>query len=232
MAASLVFKHKFNRLLLRERIIIFIGVAALLLAIWDLLLIGPINKLNRSLKEQATSLETKKHVYQQKLDKLNGQLRSSAAQKKLLTYKKLKEEIAEISRKSADYKQKTLSQKKIVEMLDSIFKKTNQLKLLEFMSVDMAKPKPSKAKQANKEKKDEKDKDAKKVEEAQKAQNHYLTKYYRINLSGDYFSLMRFLKAIEALPWQLYWDEMFYQVADYPTANVQITFHAMSKKDD
>ena len=59
-----------------------------------------------------------------------------------------------------------------------------------------------------------------------------MNKYYKLHLRGGYFAIMSYLRKIEDLPWQIYWDEMSYQVDKYPIAKLELTFHAMSKEND
>lgn len=50
----------------------------------------------------------------------------------------------------------------------------------------------------------------------------------RIVFEGDYFKTLKYLRALEAMPWRLYWDNVEYQVTEYPRASVAITVHTLS----
>ena len=50
----------------------------------------------------------------------------------------------------------------------------------------------------------------------------------RIVFEGDYFKTLKYLRALEAMPWRLYWDNVEYQVSEYPKASVAITVHTLS----
>lgn len=50
----------------------------------------------------------------------------------------------------------------------------------------------------------------------------------RIVFEGDYFKTLAYLRALEAMPWRLYWDNVEYFVTDYPKARVAITVHTLS----
>jgi MSHA biogenesis protein MshJ len=49
-----------------------------------------------------------------------------------------------------------------------------------------------------------------------------------LEFDGTFPATLRYLKALEALPWQLFWDRMDYQVQHYPHARVTITVHTLS----
>ncbi len=46
-----------------------------------------------------------------------------------------------------------------------------------------------------------------------------------IELEGTYLSTLRYLRAIQALPWRLYWDEFHYVVTEHPEAHITIRLH-------
>lgn len=49
-----------------------------------------------------------------------------------------------------------------------------------------------------------------------------------LEFDGTFPATLRYLEALEALPWQLFWDRMDYQVQHYPHARVTITVHTLS----
>ncbi len=49
-----------------------------------------------------------------------------------------------------------------------------------------------------------------------------------LEFDGTFPATLRYLKALETLPWQLFWDRMDYQVQHYPHARVTITVHTLS----
>ena len=49
-----------------------------------------------------------------------------------------------------------------------------------------------------------------------------------LEMSGGYFQIMDFLKALESLEWRFYWERMDYQVEQYPNASVYIELYTLS----
>ncbi len=47
-------------------------------------------------------------------------------------------------------------------------------------------------------------------------------------LTGSYFDIKRYVEALEALPWRLYWDSLEYSVATYPKARVELRVYTLS----
>ncbi|MCL1088994.1 MSHA biogenesis protein MshJ [Shewanella profunda] len=54
----------------------------------------------------------------------------------------------------------------------------------------------------------------------------------RMSLDGDYFSVMRFVEAVEAMPDKLYWKRLDYKVAEYPKGTIDIEVYTLSINKD
>ncbi|WP_394203823.1 MSHA biogenesis protein MshJ [Shewanella waksmanii] len=54
----------------------------------------------------------------------------------------------------------------------------------------------------------------------------------RLVLQGDYFATLKFVEAVEAMPNKLYWKQLDYTVAEYPTSNVVIELYTLSINKD
>ena len=50
----------------------------------------------------------------------------------------------------------------------------------------------------------------------------------QLELEGSYLATLAYLKALQALPWEFYWDEVRLQVDKYPTAKITIVVHTLS----
>ena len=53
-----------------------------------------------------------------------------------------------------------------------------------------------------------------------------------IKFSGDYFSTMHYLQAIENLKWKISWDKLEYKVTQYPNAEITLYVHTISNDGD
>jgi len=49
-----------------------------------------------------------------------------------------------------------------------------------------------------------------------------------MEFSGSYLSLLAYLKELDALPWNFYWDALELEVEDYPRAVITIRVHTLS----
>lgn len=49
----------------------------------------------------------------------------------------------------------------------------------------------------------------------------------QMTFSGNYFAVINYLKHLESLPWRFFWDDISYNVTNYPEASVTIKLHTL-----
>ena len=52
-----------------------------------------------------------------------------------------------------------------------------------------------------------------------------------LELRGGYEATLRYLRAVEEQPWQLFWDELHFEVLEYPQARVEIELHTLGQRE-
>ncbi len=52
-----------------------------------------------------------------------------------------------------------------------------------------------------------------------------------IEVLGDFPSTVRYLQAVEKLPWRFFWESLDYEVLDYPKARVTLTLRSLSTQE-
>lgn len=53
----------------------------------------------------------------------------------------------------------------------------------------------------------------------------------KVTLEGQYFQLVKYIQALEGLSWRLFWEQLNYQVTDYPTAKVEFVVYTLSTEE-
>lgn len=53
-----------------------------------------------------------------------------------------------------------------------------------------------------------------------------------VTVTGDFFSTLNYLKALETLPWRIHWDSISYQVEQYPQAQTRFQVFTLSFEKD
>jgi len=49
----------------------------------------------------------------------------------------------------------------------------------------------------------------------------------RLELEGSYLGTLRYLRALEALPWKFFWESVEYEVIEYPLARVTLQLYTL-----
>ena len=52
-----------------------------------------------------------------------------------------------------------------------------------------------------------------------------------LELSGDYLSVLRYVQALERLPWKFFWESMNYQVQQWPTGKITLKLLSLSSEE-
>ena len=55
---------------------------------------------------------------------------------------------------------------------------------------------------------------------------------FDIEFGGNYLATLRYLEALEGLPWRFFWDSVSYEVEDYPRSLVRLRLHTLSLSED
>ena len=53
----------------------------------------------------------------------------------------------------------------------------------------------------------------------------------RLEIEGSYRATLEFLERVEKLPWSFFWDQLHYDVTDYPLARVILVVHTFSTRE-
>ena len=209
---------------LRERIEIVATALALLLTLWYFILYEP-----------QIAWITKKS---QQIDKVGAQtaeaikkrqiiltLASSESIKKLeVEYKKLQYQMRKLDEKKAGYQLQYISEKEITEVLYAMLKNVEGITIDKLISNPPEITQPVVPMAAHVPVKKEKNLPASpNVPEIKDQQNYYL-----LQLRGNYFNILFYLRSLEQLKWQIYWDKLDYSVTNYPEALVNIEFYTLS----
>jgi len=51
----------------------------------------------------------------------------------------------------------------------------------------------------------------------------------RIEVTGRYFDIINYLKALEALPWKVYWGQVALETEQYPTSKLTLVIYTLSR---
>ena len=203
--------EKYNALNERERIMILVLSVVAIFIVFLELVISPLNqqydiidKQITSLKTQTTQLESQVKVLQTK------QTRDPDFQEKQ-KLRLLNEQIANLNDSLKERMHGLIEPKQMAKVLEVVLAQNTDLKLQRVQSLGAVPLSPLKAKQG---------------EEAE--QLGIYRHGMQIEFKGSYLSTLEYLKALDALPWDFYWDVLELNVEKYPVSTILITVHTLS----
>jgi MSHA biogenesis protein MshJ len=204
--------QKYQALQLREKRLVFFG--SLILIFWLLLiyLLEPSWKQQQQLKGQQKKFGLEQQQVQQQLELLEIQLGIDIEQP-------FRDDIASLTRQQAELLVQRREQSSLfigadqmLALLREILAKSQQVKL-QSLSTSAAVPVVLAGQLA---------------EEAPLLYQHKTTLIVR----GGYGSIQQLLAELEQLPWLVQWQQLDYQVSDYPMADISIEFITVSENEN
>lgn len=218
-------REKYQELSLREQVLL---VAALLVAIgfcWFMFVSEPMYLQTKKLSSELNTLE-------QSVNKLRQQHQALLARRASDPHRDLKDRIAlvdqqlkKVDKQLAEKFHGLIEPRQMAQVLESVLKKHHDLKLLSVRSLaseQLLQPEAV----------DEQDEKSPAVgDEKQQPRVEVFRHGLQIEFEGNYLATLNYLKTLEQLDWEFYWDAVQLEVTNYPTSRVVITVHTLSLRD-
>ncbi|MDH1471941.1 MSHA biogenesis protein MshJ [Shewanella sp. GD03713] len=201
--------QKFDVLSQRERGLIALAVLVLV-AMSAYMPIESLWKQQHSMAQQVKALEQENKISMQQIDLYQQRLAMDPNQDYRQRLNLLQQQNQEIDAQLNEQMVDMVPADYMPELLGNLLGQVQGIKLLKFTSVT---PVPLLA-----------------VGEEKKL-NLY-SHGIRMSLEGDYFSVLRFVEAVEAMPDKLYWKRLDYKVAEYPKGKIDIELYTLSINKD
>lgn len=205
---------RFDRLSLRERMLVLAAVAGAVVLAWDLLLIGPLDREHRRREAQVQALRAE-------VDGLRGSVEAVVAQGAVDPDRdnrdriaQMQAEIAELDRQLAGATLGLIAPREMARVLQQVLSRVARLKLRALRTLP---PQTLIAPAAQ--------------PRATAAPAAATTQIYRhgveIEVDGTYLEALALLQSLEALPWRFLWDRIEYQVESHPQGRLTLVIHTL-----
>lgn len=212
--------ERFEAFTLRERGLIAAGIVVVMFLLWDSLLLGPEETLQKNMVAEMHSTNQQTEVLANKIREMSAALQGGEAAHISARIGELRTHLNKLKQQQKDLTVEFIRPAQMAGVLRDMLRAENGLVLTRLESLG-AEPLFAAAKDDTE--KTENQKNSKRLHQAE-IYKHGL----RIVFEGDYFKTLKYLRALEAMPWRLYWDNVEYQVTEYPKARVAITVHTLS----
>lgn len=215
-------KSRFECLAMRERLLIVGAVLALVYLLWEMLLVYPMTK-------EMQLLVARERVAKQQIQVTEAEI---TVLKNIISKDPnivLRQEIADLQAKleSVDQQLDTLAvglvpAHELPKIMHGILSKTGKLKIEQLITLP-----PEMLSLSGNVKKVEATSAS--VEPVQKGASIYRHSVV-LNLSGDFASVVQYLRELESGDWRFYWESLRYQVTEYPQAKVRLRVFTLSSQ--
>jgi MSHA biogenesis protein MshJ len=205
-----------SRISLRERALIGLALAGASLAGWDALVLRPHGARAAQVREERLQLEQKLASLEQQRDVFETALASDPNAERRARERALETRVALLDgeiRASASGLIPPAEMTRVLEMLLSARPDLRVLRLEGAPPVALLDPAA--------------DASAAVGPTAQPIYRHEL----RLEIEASFAETVEFLRAVEALPWRFFWDELAYEVTRHPSARVRLVLHTFGDRE-
>ncbi|MDT8383708.1 MAG: type II secretion system protein GspM [Gammaproteobacteria bacterium] len=218
--------ERYEAFSLRERGLVIVGVIVLLFMLWDSLLMTPEQQRQTQIVAQMQAMNQQTEALNLQIQEMSAALRGGEAQHIQARTTELQALLAGLAQKQEDLTVQFIQPRQMAAVLRDMLSAENGLELTQLTSLG-AQPlfPPTREETENA----ATSAAAPALKTTARSHRPEVFKHgLRIVFEGDYFKTLAYLRALEAMPWRLYWDNVEYLVTDYPRARVAITVHTLS----
>lgn len=205
-------RGKIDGMPLRERAMIFLAAAFVLVAALNAALLDPLLAKQKALSAQVVQ-------QQEKMKELQSQLQVQLQARRADEHSPLRARLAQLKpqlQEQSSYLQsrsdRLVEPDKMANLLEHVLSKNDKLQLIELKTLP-ASPLVEKPQAA-----------AQQPDAQQQIFKHGI----QITVRGGYLDMLRYLDALEKMPAQMFWGEVSFSVEKYPDAVLTLTLYTLS----
>lgn len=210
--------ERFEAFSLRERVLIAVAIVVVMFLICDTMLLSPQEVRQKQIVAEMGSVNQQSAALTNKIKEMSAVLRGGETEHIRARTNELQTLLTELRQQQKDLTIEFIRPAQMAGVLRDMLHAENGLVLTHLQSLGVEPLFPPV--------KEEAEEGAEKTAHTQRPEifKHGM----RIVFEGDYFKTLDYLRALEAMPWRLYWDNVEYQVTKYPKASIAITVHTLS----
>ncbi len=214
-------------LTVRERVILFGAVTAVVVGLWNFLLFSSVVDERKSIAAEITAIQNNISEQQTSQDILLAELSVDPDKAAKQEKKILEDKMNDISQNISRLSKSLIPPEALPMVLEDLLAKNTTLSLV---SLKMSPVQPLQSTTVV-ETKTPDDSAASVARDDLNASEPSGTLYKHgvvVTLEGEFFKTLEYLQKIEALEWQLYWENFSYEVLSYPMARVSVEVYTLS----
>ena len=212
-------KQQFENMSTRERNIVMVALLALLVFLWDQLLFSPLQRSSSSLRQQISVTQSKINEASTEMVLALKAVAEDPNQELKQQKQQLEKALQEANQRIDGLTSRLIAPRQMAEVLEQVLRQETQLRLVKVTNI------PGRQISANLQQTGSTN-----ASTAQPDEDKVVLYQHGVEmlLEGEYFQTLRYLKALEELPWQVLWGELEYEVQDYPRASIRLQINTLS----
>ncbi len=212
------FRKWFNEQSLRDRLLMMVVFCGITIAIWDLAFMGPLRNQDTTLHDTVASLRVEVEALAAATSLLADELQIDPSQETRVRSDYLGRQIEQLDVRLEKRTYDLIPPAEMARVLREVLLHQSGLRLVRLETL----PVEALFKESEDEPQEIQDGD-----ESTQVFRHGVV----MELEGGYMSTLRYLKALEELPWRFFFQSIDYEVTDYPRARITLTVHSVSMQE-
>jgi len=204
------YADRINAMSLRERVLIFLAVAVVLIAIADSAFFDPILRRKKACSQKIQQQQDEIRAMQAQLQAFAQARLSDGANAKRQRFEKRKVELAALNREIAASQRELVTPEQMAKMLSEIVKRNPNVELVSMRKLAAAGLSPAATPDS--------------APEGSALYRHGI----EIAVSGTYLNMLSYVSQLERLSAKIVWGSMDLQAGVYPKVTLRITLYTLS----
>lgn len=201
---------KINHLTLRERVLVLLACLVVLYQLWDSLLWVPLNDKQDDLMSREAQINQQMVQLQVDLKVLTAGAALDPDRETKKQIQNLKSQLSVVNEQIKQTSSSLVSPAEMAKLLEQLLISEKGLGLVSLKTQDSVALIPMDAKQLS-------------------SNNYQIYRHgFSIEFEGSYFATLRYIEALEKLPWKFFWEGIEYQVERYPGSRVRLNLYTLS----
>ena len=226
--------ERYEAFSLRERALVMVAAIVVMFMLWDAMLMNPEERKQIKIVEKMQTINQQTNALNLQIQEMSAALKGGESQHIRMRSDELRALLAGLEQQQKDLTVEFIKPAQMASVLRDMLSAENGLVLTQLESLGAQPLFPSDEEgdasesiQASNTQRVNVQIES--VEKKKRTSRPEVFKHgMRVVFEGDYFKTLAYLQALEAMPWRLYWDNVEYQVTEYPKARVAITVHTLS----
>lgn len=205
---------KLDALQPRERVMVALGILALLWAGFDSLLLTPMLNKQKLYRQEITAHQSEVAQFQQQIQQITlaAQIDPDAGNKQHLA--QLQQQLAEKDAQLQSTQQQLITPDRMPRVLESLLQRDKAVKLVSLTTMPVS---------------GLMDAVAAPVADGKAAADFGIYKHgFEVKLEGGYLDLMRYVSALESSSWHMLWGGINLDATTYPKSTLTLTLYTLS----